>query len=474
MSRSRNSILLLRLIQLGLLGASIVTISVYAQWLITVDPFARYRSRAQTDPSKEVGLELRDVKFAMYSGKKLVGSCDADQLLIMRDRNVVEFVNIKKGKLSSDQGEFAFETPEGTYNRRSETFTALQKSKVTTADMDLAVQGFTYTRRVHRLNSVGKVEGKFFGGTLAASNFVYYPKDKNFSAGPLEWKGDGYKVLKELPGVKQGSKWEIKAAASKTVPGGYLHKKARATDGEIIVMADEIQQDTKTDVITAKGNVKYFSPKANMICENVVVYRKEKRAVLTGNVTMLVKPSNQEKLEEVEIPPFRPIVPAEIAQARPPAPTPQDKEANKETRQAGSGRKYPTQVWAERIEYWYASGGKKAEISGNPQARQELPGGRWRHVWTQRASYDGQAETLKLVSSAGKKDTRIKNSIGDDLVAEWFLVSTKEGQEDEWEGAGVEGTIFSDDEDINNRDPKVTGSGSKPRIRGDIGGSPRA
>lgn len=75
--------------------------------------------------------------------------------------------------------------------------------------------------------------------------------------------------------------------------------------------------------------------------------------------------------------------------------------------------------------------------------------------------------------SAGNKETRVKTSLGDDLRATWFLVSTKEG-DDSWEAADLEGTVATDDDDLrNNRGnstPPPTGSGGTGGLRGRIGG----
>ena len=42
-------------------------------------------------------------------------------------------------------------------------------------------------------------------------------------------------------------------------------------------------------MLTATGRVTYFSGKTDMIADQAVIYRKEKRAVFTGHVDMLVK-----------------------------------------------------------------------------------------------------------------------------------------------------------------------------------------
>ena len=69
-------------------------------------------------------------------------------------------------------------------------------------------------------------------------------------------------------------------------------------DGDSIVTAPEVERNTKTDVVTCEGPVKYWSAKANLVCDHMVIYRKEKRAVLTGSVVMYVKPEDKQELDE--------------------------------------------------------------------------------------------------------------------------------------------------------------------------------
>src|ERR1019366_3974108 len=89
-------------------------------------------------------------------------------------------------------------------------------------------------------------------------------------------------------------------------------------------------------------------------------------------------------------------------------------------------RRSPVRIGADRIVYWYKKGERHADITGSPQAQQELPEGRWRMAWSNHAKYDGEKETLTLISSPGLHDTRMKNSIGDDGTAAIYTFSTKD------------------------------------------------
>jgi hypothetical protein len=466
MSRSRKATVVLRVLQLFGLGAAIGAGVVYVNWLLAIDPLAKFRTAQKRQRADEIGLQLGDVEFAIWDGSKQVGTCLAKRIDVRRDRQRTDLFEISNGRIFTEKGDFTFTAPHASYEQRKQYFAALKGAKLKGKDIDLTVDGFSYHRRMDRLQTVGKVKGKFFGGNLLATNLVYLPKEDAFSAGPIRWEGPGTKFAGELPGIKAQTRWTINADHSKAKGDIITYLKGHATDGEVIIKANTIVHDRKTDVITATGDVLYYSAKANMTCEKVTVYRKERRALLEGSVTMLIKPKDLEKIEEAPIPPFRPIVPEAISANRPTAPTPSDKDQNEAVRQGNSFRKYPTQLWAERIEYFYAKGSRRANISGSPQARQELPNGGWRHVWTNTAFYDAEGESLKLNSTPGKRDTKVRNSAGDDLIAEWFKVSTRENQEDEWEAAGLSGIVVSDDEPGSANPP----ASQPPPLSGRIGG----
>jgi hypothetical protein len=185
--------------------------------------------------------------------------------------------------------------------------------------------------------------------------------------------------------------------------------------------------------------------------------------VLTGNVFLLAKPKEEVpnyKPTEEELPPFKPMVPDEVKANRPPAPesgpSPDEKKLDDKLRDGGSLRDYPLVITGNEVEYWYRKGERRATIRGNPQARQDIPGGRWRHVWSYEAYYDGEKESLRAVSKAGERTVRIKNSLGDDLTGLSVTLSTKEG-DSQYSGEKLKGTVTADAED----DPREK-SGDKP------------
>ncbi len=68
-------------------------------------------------------------------------------------------------------------------------------------------------------------------------------------------------------------------------------------------------------------------------------------------------------------------------------------------------------------------------ITGSPKAHQDLASGAWREVTAPMAVYEEEKEILTLLSVNQGKDVRMKNSNGDDFLAETVIISTVQGKE---------------------------------------------
>lgn len=453
----------------------------YARWLMTVDPFQRYRKPSQGQLGDNIAMRLGDVMVYSYDGDRLVAKAFVKNVNIQSDRQNLELSGVENGVMFGKQGRVNFSAKKAFYKAFQGVLQVQEGARVYNKDMDLTLDGFVYSEKLAKLRSIGGITGKLMGGQVQALDLEYFADTGEYRTGPLTWEG----LLSSAVDIQsttstqgdsgaQRSKWTVKSDGSYSQKGDIVtYEKVWATDGEVIVKAPKVELNRKTDVLTATGRVFYFSAQANLICDKVVVYRKEKRALLTGKVTMLIKPKDKEKLEEVELKPFEPQVPDQIKSTRP-APPKQDQETNP-SQDTGTLRKYPISVYADQIEYWYGKGNRKANILGRPQARQDLPDGEWRHVWCVKAYYDGEAEWLKLESSEGKKEVHVKSAVGDDALADWFKVSTKEDEEDNWEGWGVVGDFYPKSDEL----PAKRGGGStgggdgtvKPPLKGNIGGN---
>lgn len=437
---------------------------------VAKDAFAGYRKSGGPLGGNN-GIVMEDVRMQSYDKGQLVVDADIDKVTVRKDRQFFDFSGVKRGTVYGKEGTIHFASEQATWDDIVRQLRFDAGVHLTNKDFNLFAPKLTLDDEADVIQAPGPVTGTLKGGKIAAMNFKYKMANEEFMAGPVRWKGQlPGEVAQDAPVAQSKTPWDIEARSTKGTNAGLLHLDARATDGEIIVKAPRIEQDRKTDVLTCTGKVYYFSTKANLVADSAIVYRKEKRVVLKGNVRLLIKPKNKPDLTEQEIPPFRPDVPESIAKQRPEAPTPeetqQQKDLDEALRSAKTVRDYPAMVRAEEVEYWYAKGSRRAVVTGKPEAFQELPGGRWRTVVAMRGLYDGEKETLRMESSApNKREVNLKSSLGDDLFGYWFVVSTKEDDE-EWEGDGVKGRVMADDDEIpkDKKTPPPTGGGTSGSV----------
>jgi len=460
MSRSNKAAILKRSLTVLALGAGGVLALIYVQAFSRIDPFSRLRPGGIRNDEEE-GIRLGDVHFVEYDGAKKTAEATVDNVFITRDRQQYRLGGVRDGVYYTGSGKpLHFSSPKALWNSTYSLLLADEGVKVWNADLSLATQNIKIDGRKQTMYAPGAIKGLFYKGNLQTTNLLYSVQDGSAQYGPSQWDGNLAISLQDDEDKPAQKMWKFDASGGKVTQKGDVKTmtKATATDGEIIIKADEVVYDSKNEVVTATGNVKYYSPKANMTCAKVVAYRREKRAVLTGDVNMLVKPKDkQTKAVVEEIPPFRPVVPDQVAAGRPEAPPikeGQPGQADQELQDPKTIRNYPIAVNAGQIEYWYGKGKKHAIITESPQARQELPGNRWRHVWAWKGFYDGEAETLKMTSHPGTQEARYKGSNGDDTVAEDVTVSTKEDVQD-FEATNAKGLINGkSDDDTDDLGPK--------------------
>ncbi len=449
----------------------------YIKVFISGDPFKAMFAKASSDVDESIGIRMDGVDLRDYKGAKLVSSAHARRIDIRKDRQGVNLYDVTSGVYNGTKGRFTYNAKVAIWNLLSKQVTVNKNVDVQNKDFDLHARGLVYDDRLGVMKISGWVTGKLYKGDLEA-NLVRYNMDSGAAeAGPVTWKGEVDLGKQEDTDVKP-RRWEVKGAHMKSLGSDsdtYIYDKATAQDGELIVVAPIVEQNRKTDVLTAKGGIEYYSAKADILADKCVIYRKEKRTVLIGHVIMFMKPKSQEndppKIEK--LPDFKPVTPEQVVAKH--ASKPVDKDAQKsmedEIRSSKNLRDFPMVVVSDKVEYWYAKGNRHATITGNPQGRQTLKADEWRHLWSHEAYYDGQKETLKLVSTASKKDTLMKNSLGDAFFAVDMLVSTKEN-DDQMDMSEPEGAFIASDDEIPRDDKKKTddkGSGPPP-VKGKGGG----
>jgi hypothetical protein len=435
--RQRNWLALGLFLALACLGYA------YVRSFLGIDPFAAVRQKKGL--GQNVQMSLEDVGVRMYEGGQLVAKMDLDRADIREDRLFTDLYGVHNGLIFDGSTAYEFEAKRAVWHTARKIMEVKEGGKIRGEDVDLFIPAFTFDQNKRILEAPGTLRGTLMKGKIEADRLRFNLKTREGSIGPAVWTGPATIAFQEDEAARF---WTIRAPNGETRFKGdlaYHDGGVTASDGEVIVMAEQVEHNRKTGVLIAKGNVRYFGREANLTCPEAVIYRREQRAVFTGGVTMLVKPEDQRGPAKVEdLPAFKSMKPEELKVAPPAKRTPEEKKLDEELRSSESARRYPIVFRADRLEYWYRKGERRAKIEGSPEAHQVLSGNRWRRLWTHRAEYDGERDRLVLFSSEGRFETRVKSSIGDDLRAARVEVSTKKG-DDEMTAKNVQGEIFDDE-----------------------------
>jgi hypothetical protein len=445
---------------------------VYAVKFGNMDPFAKFRGIDKVD--MQTGLELDDVSLTEYHKGKLTVKAKVSKLTVSQDRSTLELSKVQDG-IYKGPSTVHFASDRGAWDVNSQNLQLVGPTRVAGKDFDIQSQGARFNRTSQNVSVPGKLHGMLFGGKVSASQLEYSAQNGNASAHLLHWQGkppQTPEIQKEVGQLNPGQgdivarSWDIDCDYSQKKGNLSIYTNAKATDGELLVYAPKVEWDKTTDVLTATGRISYFSGKADVVADKVVLYRKEKRAYFTGNVVMLVKSKKDQDKPPAkeEIPPVKnedfneqfklPEKPSVISAA--------DKQKVEDLRSGKNVREYPLHLQAQEITYWYGKGDRHAKFSGSPVSRQEFPSGQWRMGWSFDGTYDGEKEILHLTSAPSKRQVRYKNSAGDIAQASKADFSTKDAESEDEEDVELwdSSAIFKDVSGDDTRDPKDKTQGS--------------
>jgi hypothetical protein len=455
-------------ISLGWLALLVVVAGAYwaAGWLAEFsryDPFARYRTEDYLNAlGPDVGSRVEGARLRVYQRKDLILSFRATRVDIRRDRARFTVFDLNDGKAYHEgKPALAFAAGGFVYDTVLNSGTVFGGLTAWNSDLILRTAGAEFDTGRGQIRSAAPVTGRYEDGEISAASLLWAYKSRSGRAEEISWEGNVQdQRTGQLRRIRlRGKTWEVLSN-----PRRQIFYEAEAVDEDQFVRAKKITWFEDEDRIVAEGSVEYVGPDAILQAPKVVVYRKEERAVATDGVRLVVKPEKEKGKvgpPPAGLPPAEPELPPGLQQPRGGSSQGQ-KEQQEEARRSDNLRKYPIVVTAEKVEYWYAEGRRRAEVTGSPKARQDLPGGEWREITAVRAAYDLEAETLTLFSGApGAQDVRLKNSAGDDFVAEEVVISTVEGNET-IRGKNVSGVMPIREEEV-----KKQGSGG-----GSGGGEP--
>ena len=396
------------------------------------------KKKRPVDPSS--AFVATGVTIKHYQKGKLVASTEADRLTMAEDRNALKLKGIRNGVAQTAKGPFKFDAGAGVLHPNLRTVDISGGVHIQGKDIDVTTAQANINANQGKLTMPKPLQGDIGGGRGRAESLVYVPNKEFAQLTKVVWQGEPPKGLGAPVGA-QSKAWDM-AAADATQKGRiYTYTEARAQNGDLIVIAPKVVQDAKNDVLTATGRATYRSAKADFVADKVVIYRKEKRAVLTGNVVMLVHPKRDwdkplPKNDDAGVKPMEPAIPAELQKGSSGGDvSPEEKKRDEELRSGKTLRDYPMNLKAAEVTYWYGDGNRHAVAKGGePTAYQKFEDGRWRVMNAVEARYDGEKDLLDLFSEGAKRQVKMKNSIGDTMDAVWLQLTTKEdATEDEEE-----------------------------------------
>ena len=453
----------------GAVALAVVTLGIMGgRQLVQSDPFAEFKPKPE-DPSK-AAVTMNETTLRGYQDGKLIMSADTAKLEITRDRNIYRALKLRNGMFKQDEKTiWSFVADKGVWQDQVKRLFLEKGIRAWNKEIDLKSDRLEYSNLTQDMAIPEAVKGKFYSGNIDAKTLKYNFKTEKWTVDKVVWIGtlaqnDEVPVQQPTP----AKPWTLTSDGPSFGEKGHMTLlKATARNGEVEIRADKIEKfdavEGRPETLIATGNVRYFGQEANLLCERVTIFRRERRAILEGRVNMLIKAEADRGLKVETLQPLRPVLPEEIARkgAQPPRTT-------DELRSLENRRKYPVRVIADRIEYWYKKGERRALATGSPQARQELPEGQWRMAWAPRAEWDGENERMKLVGKAAQRDVRATFSDGSSVKAETFTFSTARDVE-AWSATMVEAQGTVDEGEIPQSEGGGSGGTQPPPLEGPIG-----
>ncbi len=401
--------------------------------ILLVDPFGRWRE-AFSAPSREaLAVAMEDVDISVHKGSRLVLSFSARQVSQYRQENRLELVGIKEGRVYNEQGApVFFQADLASYVPSQGLVRVVGAPRAWTSEWDLRAEIVDVYEAEGKIEASRGVKGRYQGGELKANFVEVFYGDGRAYAKNVEWLGP-LSALQTAPTQSQ----ERKPARVSAGEVQYLSNPRRQVilNGELstedwILRADRVERNLETGVIFATGRCEYRGRDAVLTAPQIRILEKEEKAEFTGGIYLLIKPQ-QEKDDPKKGQPLRSggASSGQAGASREMDPQKEQEEWEKKLRDPETLRHYPIVVTCEKAEYIYKEGARRGILYGSVKAHQDLTEGVWRELTAPRAVYLEDEELLTLKGAEGKKEVRMVNSIGDDLIAEEVTIYTEQGNE---------------------------------------------
>jgi len=423
------------------------------RYLLSIDPFARYSAAYANPLGAGIGSVITDANVTVFEGNEKILAFDVSRIEIHRNQQYFLLRDVHDGIVWDKGKEKAkFRAGDASYDSRKEFVEVRGSPKLVFEEGELSASVVEIFRNEKRMVVTEGVDGTYKKGEIHAASLIYdwenrYGIVEGFSwKGPIEFPQE--KTVKRRLILVRGERFESFTNPDRVV----FYYNAEAIDQDSLLRARKITHDRENDIIVAEGECEYHAPDAFMLAPKVTIYNKEKRAVITGDVRLTIKPEKEKgRLPSSVLQPAKPNLPPGVKSTEKLS-SEEQKKTEEELRSGKTVRKYPIVITCRNIEYFYQKGSKRAIITGSPVARQELRNNAWREITGPRAIYEEEKEILTLKSTPGMREVVMKNSLGDEFHVETLVISTKEGDE-RITGYGAEGSLRLREEEIGGETP---------------------
>ncbi len=403
---------------IGLLGlASALALLWGVELLRRQDPFARLARTIAQSGLQHIELRLEDATLTLREGNRVQAKLQVDRIDIEKSRILWRAVNLREGVFYDEEGKLLGRASAGEiiYNQPmrqlhitgTPTMTLFRNPLVENAvPLTIRAPMLLWDLRTARITIEHPFTLEWHGGSARAERLLLNLRESllRIEKGTMHLQSD-----------KQNNRREVRIQYDEFEYRDDLRrvKNLRLQDDDTTAFAPYAEVDNKRKYAIATGELWLEDPRLNLKANKLEVWYAEnqKRALLTQNVRLLIKPrqaTNQ----------------------------PAEKEEEDKLQEA---KRYPVEAECGQIEYFYRK--KRAIITGGIKAIQRLKEGQERTLTADRAEYDQKNEILVLIGNVVLEDPDGK------FKAPRLIVSVKEGEE--WVRApeGGEGILYYTEEE---------------------------
>lgn len=375
-------------------------------WLQQIDPFARFNPLYAQAGMGDVFVRFTETDVLARQLNRPLWRMKVQRADLSRDRQRWLLDGVREAVLYDDgQPLWRLKAEQAQYEGASR-FLQVRDAYLRGKPVQLYCSQLTWRDQTRELQCVGIIRGALRDGEFIATALRYLGREQRLIAEGVNLTvRTAQNPVAFLQKEPQSSE---KLAKTRRVEVTFrrLEEQQGKTrigeglvirDGDTLMTADRAEQDIEAQVIYATGNLRVTDPRVEISADKLTIELKTKRALLEGNVQILVKPKQSE---------------AQNAQP-----------VSEETRSLKTEMREPVQITCDRAENLYQE--KVVTLTGNLKMVQVLKeSGKTRTLTAQKAVYNSRTEQVQLVGEVHGVDEK-----GQELFAPEILVSVKEGEE---------------------------------------------